>query len=274
MEAIRSYDTAIPAVGIGTWTLRGEQCAQVVRDAIAMGYRHVDTAAAYGNEERVGEGVRASGVPRGELFITTKVQPGDLADGDFQRSVEASLKRLRMDHVDLVLIHWPSPVLSVAETMEPLNDVRRRGLALHIGVSNFTPRRLAEAWAHTEFPIIVNQCEYHPYLNQDDLIAVCEEKGTVLVAYCPLGRGRSFTEPAIVEIAARHGVTPAQVVLRWENQQGAVVIPRSTKTERLRSNLDIFGFRLDAAEMAAISALGRTRHERICNSSLIADWND
>ena len=222
----------------------------------------------------MGEGVRASGIPRGELFMTTKVGPRDLANGDFQRSLEASLERLGMDHVDLVLIHWPSPTLSVAEMMRPLNDVRRRGLTLHIGVSNFTPRRLHEAWVSTEFPIIANQCEYHPYLNQDRLIAACEDKGTVLVAYCPLGRGRSFDEPAIVEIATRHAVSPAQVVLRWENQQGAVVIPRTTRADRLRTNLDIFGFRLDDAEMAAISALSRTRNERICGSSLIADWND
>lgn len=275
MEVVRAHGAEIPAIGLGTWRLSGRDCAPAVAEALRIGYRHVDTASGYGNESEVGEGIRAAGLARSDIFVTTKVSPENLGDGAFQKSVETSLKRLGLDFVDLILIHWPSPRLAVADTIRPLNDVKRRGLARHIGVSNFTPRRFAEAWAATSEPIVANQCEYHPYLDQDRLIALCREKGTAFIAYCPLGRGNAFNDLVIADIARRKGKTPAQVMLRWEIQQpGVVTIPKSSKPDRLRENFDVFGFTLDPAEMAAISALGKKHHDRICASSLIADWDD
>ena len=188
MQYVSANGAEIPAIGFGTWTLRGSAGAKAVAEAVGIGYRHIDTAAGYGNETEVGEGIRASGVPRSEIFLTTKVQPENLADGVFQKTVEGSLKRLRMDQVDLVLIHWPSQHLAVADTIRPLNDVKRRGLTRHIGVSNFTLPLLAEAWAATSEPLVTNQCEYHPYLNQDRVLAACRAKGMSFTAYAPLGR--------------------------------------------------------------------------------------
>ena len=268
VQHVSANGAEIPAIGFGTWTLRGSAGAKAVAEAVGIGYRHIDTAAGYGNETEVGEGIRASGMPRSEIFLTTKVQPENLADGVFQKTVEGSLKRLRMDQVDLVLIHWPSQHLAVADTIRPLNDVKRRGLTRHIGVSNFTLPLLAEAWAATSEPLVTNQCEYHPYLNQDRVLAACRAKGMSFTAYAPLGRKRVFDEPAIAAAAARHGKTQAQIVLRWEIQQpGVLAIPKSASPDRMRENLSVFDFSLSEAEMAAISAISRRHHQRICDFS-------
>jgi diketogulonate reductase-like aldo/keto reductase len=274
MQTVHANGAEIPAIGLGTWTLRGRECARAVADALAAGYRHIDTAANYGNEEAVGEGIRASGIARGEIFVTTKIPPDSLADGPCQRSVEASLRRLGLDRVDLVLIHWPNERLSAAAMMRPLNDVKRRGLARHIGVSNFTVKLLAEACEATEEPLVANQCECHPYLNQDRLLAACREKGIAFVAYCPLGRRGAFNEPAIAGIARRKDRTPAQVVLRWHLQQGVAAIPRSSNPARIRENLAVFDFSLSEAEMASISALTRTHHHRICDFGFSPGWDE
>ena len=179
-----------------------------------------------------------------------------------------------MDQVDLVLIHWPSQRLAVADTIRPLNDVKRRGLTRHIGVSNFTIPLLSEAWAATSEPLVTNQCEYHPYLNQDRVIAACRDKGMSFTAYAPLGRRRVIDEPAIVEIAGRRGKTPAQIVLRWEIQQpGVLAIPKSSRPSRMRENLAVFDFSLNDAEMTAISAISRTHHERICDFGFSPVWD-
>ena len=273
MHSVSANGAEIPAIGLGTWTLRGDACARTVAEAIRAGYRHIDTAVDYGNEAAVGEGIRASGVPRDALFVTTKIPAESLADGDSQRCVEASLRRLGLDRVDLVLIHWPSRRLSVAETIRPLNDAKRRGLTRHIGVSNFTVALLAEAWAATKEPLVANQCEYHPYLNQDRVLAACRARGMAFTAYCPLGRTMVFDEPVIAGLAARKARTPAQIVLRWEVQQGVVPIPKSGNRERIRENLDVFGFTLDEAEMASISALTKTHHQRICDFGFSPKWD-
>jgi diketogulonate reductase-like aldo/keto reductase len=246
--------------------LRGTECARVVAEAIGVGYRHIDTAAGYGNEGAVGEGIRSSGIDRGELFITTKVPESSLSDGACQRAVEGSLARLRLDQVDLVLIHWPNRRMSAAEMIGPLGEVKRRGLARHIGVSNFNVTLLEEAWQATSEPIVANQCEYHPHLNQDRLLAACRKAGTAFIAYCPLGRASVFSEPAIVGLAREKGRTPAEVVLRWHiQQQGVAAIPKTRSLERLKENLDISDFALSPAEMTAISALTK-RHDRICDA--------
>ncbi len=264
----------IPAIGLGTFTLTGETATRLVAGAIEAGYRHIDTAAMYDNEEAVGAGLREGGTPRDELFVTTKVWPSDIADGDLQRSLEASLKRLRLDHVDLALIHWPNPAIPLADSIGALNAVKERGLARHIGVSNFTVALVEEAVSLSRQPLACNQIEYHPYLNQDRVIAACRKHGLAVVSYCPLARGAElFAEPAVAEAAERHGRTPAQIVLRWQVQQeGVAAIPRSSKPERIRENLAVFDFALETEEMEAIHAL-RARGYRICDFEFSPEWD-
>ena len=276
MQVVEAQGARIPVVGFGTWRLSGEACARAVADALRVGYRHIDTAAAYGNEAEVGEGLRAAGVARDDVFVTTKVMPQDLEDGAFQRTLDRSLEQLGIGAVDLVLIHWPSRELPMAECIASLNHARARGAARHIGVSNFTTALLREAWAATDAPLVTNQCEYHPYLPQDALLEACREWGMAFTAYSPLGRQRVLDDPMILAIAARHGRTPAQVVLRWDIQQpGVVTIPKSATPERIAQNLDIFGFVLSDEEMAAISALGAAHRHRIANfGGLAPQWDD
>jgi diketogulonate reductase-like aldo/keto reductase len=264
----------IPAIGLGTWTLDDEAAARLVSEAINVGYRHIDTAAMYQNEAGVGAGLRSSGVPRSEIFLTTKVWYSDVAEGDLQRSVEASLERLDVDHLDLVLIHWPSPTVPLAESIAALNEVGDRGYARNIGVSNFPVALLEEAVKLSKEPLVCNQVEYHPFLNQDRLLEACRALGIALVSYCPLARGGELAaEPAIAAAAGRLDRSPAQIVLRWHIQQiGVAAIPRSSRPERIAENLRVFDFSLSDEEMASISAL-RSRGLRICDFEFSPNWD-
>jgi diketogulonate reductase-like aldo/keto reductase len=263
----------IPALGLGTWDLRGSVCEAQVAGALDMGYRHIDTAAMYDNEAEVGAGIRASSVPRDDIFLTTKVWPDDAADGDCQRSVEASLARFGLDYVDLILLHWPNPRVPVAETMGALGDVKRRGLARHIGVSNFNVELLREAVATSDEPVVVNQVEYHPFLDQSALLAECRGQGIALTAYSPLAKGRVFSDPVLREIASRHGKNAGQVALRWlVQQQGVAAIPRSGKRERVAEFFDIEDFALSGDEMQRIGALAGPGG-RLVNLSWAPDWD-
>lgn len=274
MNSIDANGARIPAIGLGTWTLKGRSCSELVEHALAVGYRHVDTAAAYGNEEEVGAGIRASGIPRNDLFLTTKVWPFDLASGDFMKSAEASLKRLGLDQVDLLLIHWPNPEIPLKGTVEALNKARREGLTRHVGVANFTTGLLAEARGFSEAPLVCDQVEYHPYLDQRKLLDACRAAGMAMVSYCPLHRGGDLLEEKVVkDAAAAHGVTPGQVVLRWHVQQdGVIAIPRTSKKERLAENIGIFGFALSDAEMQAVSTLSG-KNRRLCDFDFSPEWD-
>lgn len=274
MHRIKANGANMPCLGLGTWTLEGRQCTELVAHAIDLGYRHVDTAASYGNEEAVGAGIRASGIARNDVFVTTKVWHTDLQADDFRRSAEASLERLGLDHVDLLLIHWPNPSVPLAETIGALNRAREDGLARHIGVSNFPTALLAEAISLSAAPLACDQVEYHPRLDQRKVISACRAAGMATVSYCPLFRGGAlFDEPAIALAARGHGKTPAQVVLRWHVQQdGVAAIPRSSDRGRIAENLDIFDFALSDAEMEAISALG-SANSRICNFGFSPQWD-
>jgi diketogulonate reductase-like aldo/keto reductase len=274
MNRIDANGARIPVLGLGTWTLKDRPCSELVEHALAIGYRHIDTASSYHNEEAVGAGIRASGIPRDEFFLTTKVWPTDLAPADFMNSAEASLKRLGLDHVDLLLIHWPNRDIPLQGTVEALNKARREGLARHIGVANFTTALLADARRYSEAPLVCNQVEYHPYLDQQKILEACRKAGMATVSYCPLHRGGDLLEKAAVKDAARaHGATPGQVVLRWHvQQQNVAAIPRTSKKERLAENIDIFGFSLSDAEMQAISALS-TRNSRLCDFDFSPEWD-
>ena len=269
---VAAHGAAIPAIGLGTWQLRGEECSAAVQTALGIGYRHVDTAAMYGNEEAVGAGLRASGIPRDEVFVTTKVWPDDLAPADLRRSAEASLRRLGLSRVDLLLIHWPNAAIPLSGSIKALCGAKRAGLARHVGVANFTVRLLDEAVALADEPIVANQCEYHPYLDQGAVIAACRRHGVAFVSYCPIGKAQVLSESAIRAIAAAHGRTPAQVVLRWHLQQGVAAIPKSGNPGRIAENLSVSGFTLTDDERARISALAR-RGGRMVAPSWSPPWD-
>jgi 2,5-diketo-D-gluconate reductase B len=247
----------IPLLGLGTWDLRGRVCARVVEQALRLGYRHIDTAEMYDNEREVGEGLRASGVRRDDVFITTKIWPTHFGPREFDRATHESLARLRLNNVDLLLLHWPHQRLPLAETISVLCKAKRDGLARHIGVSNFSVQQLEEAVRVATEPLVCNQFECHPFLDQSALIAACRHEGMAVVAYSPLARGRIRDNPVLSRIGAAHHKSAAQVCLRYLVQQRIVVIPRTAKVERLSENAAIFDFSLSNAEMTSIAALAR-----------------
>ena len=267
---IEANGARIPSVGFGTWTLRGKECARLVEQAIAVGYRHIDTAQMYDNERAVGEGVRASG-KRDDVFITTKVQPENLRARDLEESARQSVKTLGFEP-DLLLIHWPNSRIPLAETIGALNKVKREGLTRHIGVSNFTVALLEQAVKLSEVPLVCDQIECHPFLDQSKVIAACRRHGMAVVAYSPIARGGADRDKVLTRIGQAHGKSAAQVSLRYLVQQGLVVIPRTSKAERLKENIEVFDFELTPAEMKDIHALG-SRASRIVDWSYSPDWD-
>lgn len=271
MQTVEAKGFRIPLVGLGTWMLRGRDCARLVEQAIRAGYRHIDTASMYDNERDVGEGVRASG-KRAEVMVTTKVPPGSLAPHELERSVKESLANLRLDHIDLLLIHWPNPRVPLSETLGAMAKMKREGYARQIGVSNFTVALLDEANRVSSEPLVCNQIECHPFLDQSKVIAACKKHGMAVVAYSPIARGNARGDAVLGRIGKAHGKSAAQVCLRFLVQQGIVVIPRTSKVERLAENLDLFDFALSEAEMAEIGKLG-ARRNRIVDWSWSPDWD-
>jgi 2,5-diketo-D-gluconate reductase B len=253
---LSAHGAEIPAIGFGTSSLG--DCGEIVASALGLGYRHIDTAWKYGTERGVGAGIRASGVPRGEIFLTTKVSHEYLRRDDFARSVDESLTNLGVDFVDLLLVHWPNPAIPLAEPMAALAQAKRAGLARHIGVANFNIALLDQAIRLCPEPLVTLQAEYHAHLDQAKLTDACRRRGLIFTAYCPLGRGRLLRDPVLADIAARKGRPLAQIALRWLIQQGNLAaIPRSSNAKRMAENLDVFGFALSADEMARIAALKR-----------------
>jgi 2,5-diketo-D-gluconate reductase B len=252
-----AHGAAIPAIGFGTSGM-GDVRAEHIATALKAGYRHIDTAWKYGTEGQVGEGLRASGVPRQQIFLCTKVSHEYLHAADFARSVDESLKSLGVDYVDLLLVHWPEKNTPLAETMAALAKAKQQGLSRHIGVANFNIAMLDQAIRLCPEPLVTLQAECHPYLDQSKVIAACRERGLVLTAYCPLARGRLNGDPVLADIARRTGKTFAQVALRWLMQQKVIAaIPRSSNATRIAENLDVFDFELNAQDMRRIGALAR-----------------
>ena len=249
---------SMPALGFGTSPMTGGLSADTVAAALKAGYRHIDTARKYGTERAVGEAIRVSGVPRNDIFLTTKVSHENLRAGDFAKSVDESLAALGVDYVDLLLIHWPNPEIALSETMPALAKVKRRGLARHIGVANFNVALLEQAIKLCPEPLAALQAEYHPYLDQSKLLAAVREHKLVFIAYCPLGRGRLFGDPVLADIAAAHGRSVAQIALRWLLQQNIAAIPFSSKPQRIADNFNVFDFTLTDVEMKRIAALKRS----------------
>jgi len=256
IPAIEAQGAHIPLIGLGTWDLRGRTCARMVEEALRLGYRHVDTAELYDNEHEVGEGLRSSGVAREEVFVTTKVWPSHFAARELERAAKESLARLKLAQVDLLLLHWPNPRIALRETIGALCKVKRAGLARHIGVSNFTVALIEEAVGLADEPLVCDQIEVHPFIDQSKVIAACARHGMAVVAYSPVARGGVKRDKVLAKIAAAHGKTAAQVALRFLVQQNVVAIPRTSRVERLKENLAIFDFALTKAEMAEIARLG------------------
>jgi 2,5-diketo-D-gluconate reductase B len=254
----------IPAIGFGTSQLG--DCGEVVANALQVGYRHIDTAWKYFTEKGVGEGIRASGVPREQIFLTTKVSHEYLRANDFARMVDESLKNLQVDYVDLLLVHWPTvDGIPLAETMGALAKAKREGKTRHIGVANFNIDLTREAMRLCPEPFATLQAEYHPYLDQSKVLAFCRDAGLLFIAYCPLARGRLFKDPVLAEIAQSRGRTIAQVALRWLMQQGNIAaIPRSANPAHMGESLAVFDFSLTDDEMKRIHALQRP-NGRIAN---------
>jgi len=252
---VEAHGARIPLLGLGTWQLRGRTCARLVEQALRLGYRHIDTAEIYGNEAAVGEGVHASGVKRAKLFICTKIWPSHYAPGELERTARDCLVRLRLSEVDLLLLHWPNPQIPLAETLGALCRVKREGLARHIGVSNFTIAQIEEALKLSGEPLVCNQIECHPFLDQSKLIAACRLHGVAVVAYAPIARGAIGDNEVLARIGSAHGKSAAQICLRFLVQQNIAVIPRTSRIERLEENAAIFDFALGEEEMAAIAGL-------------------
>jgi 2,5-diketo-D-gluconate reductase B len=255
IPVVEAHGARVPLLGLGTWDLRGRTCARLVEQALRLGYRHVDTAEMYDNEREVGEGLRASGIKRDEVFVTTKVWPSHFAPRELERAAKDSLVRLRLSEIDLLLLHWPNPHIPLGETLGALCKLKRAGLARHIGISNFTVALIEEAVRLSSEPLACNQIEVHVFLDQTKVIAACHKHGLAVVAYSPIARGGLKNDQMLGRIGKGHGKTAAQVGLRFLVQQGIVVIPRTSRIERLSENLAIFDFELSDAEMAEIAAL-------------------
>ncbi len=274
MKTVNANGANIPVLGFGTFRIPGEQMLRILPQAIKIGFRHIDTAQAYRNEAQVGEAIQSSGVARDEIFLTTKVWVDNYKHADFIASVDESLKKLRTDHVDLLLLHWPNNSVPLAEQIGALNEVRKAGKVKNIGVSNFTTALMAKSVELSDAPIATNQIEYHPYLDQTKVLDTARATGMSITAYFAMADGKVPNEPLLKDIGSRHGKTAAQVVLRWLIQQKDVVTLSKTATEsRLSENFDIFDFELSVDEMAAIHKLARPNGRIVSPGGLAPDWD-
>ena len=273
MDNLSFKNIKIPALGFGTWQLRGKECAQSVAAALKHGYRHIDTAQIYENESEVGAGIRNSGVPRGDIFLTTKVWMDKLHDGDLQKSADESLKKLKTDYVDLLLIHWPVEDVPFEEQLRALQDVQKKGKARLIGVSNFTVAQMKHVTDDLGAVIAANQVEYHPFLSQTPVLDFCRKHGMFLTAYSPLARGKVNDASVLQDIAKKHGKTARQVTLRWLIQQGNVAaIPKAGSEKHIKENFAIFDFKLTDDEMKRINALA-SPDGRLIDPDWAPEWD-
>jgi 2,5-diketo-D-gluconate reductase B len=274
MHTIFANGAKIPAIGFGTYGMGRPEMLRMIPAALKGGFRHIDTAQIYRNEEEVGEGIASSGIPRSEIFVTTKVWVANYPESRFAPSVDESLTKLRSEYIDLLLLHWPHESVPLAEQVGLLNETVRAGKVRHIGVSNFNRRLLDQVIDLSAFPLVTNQFEYHPYLNQSLVIDATRKAGLAVTAYCAMAVGRVLWDPTIAEIANSHGRTIPQVVLRWLIQQDDVVaLSRTTNPDRIVENLAVFDFELREDEMGAIQTLARPSSRIVNPAGLAPVWD-
>jgi diketogulonate reductase-like aldo/keto reductase len=272
MQFVEAHGLRIPTIGFGTMTLKEDVCVQAVKTALQLGYRHLDTAWFYGNEKEVGEGLRQSGIGREEVLVCTKVRETHLEPDKFRQSLGESLANLQLPYVDLLLIHWNNKDIPLKTSVGALCQAKKDGLARHVGVANFTTRLLDEAWAVTSEPLVCNQIEVHPFINQDKVLAASKKHGMAVVAYVPIARGKVPGAEALERIGKAHGKTSAQVSLRYLVQLGCCAIPRTANPQHMKENLDVFDFNLSDAEMAELKALNGT-NMRVVNPPHAPAWD-
>ena len=261
--------TEVPRIGFGTWQLTGRQGEDGVRDALEIGYRHIDTARMYHNEAQVGAAIADSGVDRGDIFLTTKIFPSDFEPARLKTAAEDSLRKLRTDYVDLLLLHWPTDDVPLEDTLEALGDLQEAGRIRHPGVSNFPAGMLERALGI--LPLLADQVEYHPFLGQDALLQLVAERDVMLTAYSPLARGRVPPDRVLAQIGEEHGKTAGQVALRWLIEQPQVTaVPKASSHDRRVENFDVFDFQLTDSDRERIGALPKDR--RTIDPSWAPDW--
>jgi 2,5-diketo-D-gluconate reductase B len=272
-QGFQTQGISVPRLGLGTFRMQGDVCRAAVESALALGYRHIDTAEMYGNEDAVGAGIASSGVARGNLHVTTKVWPDHLGSPDAIRGAfDVSLKKLRLDHVDLYLVHWPSRNMNLPIVLETLTKLKQEGRTRAIGVANFTLALLKSAVEDIKAPIACNQIEYHVMLDQSKVLAYLRSKSIPLVAYCPLAQGRAASNDTLAAIGRKHNASAAQVALKWLlDQDGVAAIPKASRKESQQANLDATKVMLDDDDRKAIAAL--PKHNRCVNPGMAPDWD-
>lgn len=269
--------TNIPVLGLGTWQSTGQDCIDIVTQALQMGYEHIDTAQAYSNEKQVGQGIKQSGVNRDTFFLTTKIFPDDMKfePEKLKEAAKRSLANLDTDYIDLLLLHWPDDRVPLSETIPALCELQKQGLTRHIGVSNFNIAQLIEAQKFADVPITVNQVEFHPFIKQDTLQTFLNNRHILLEAYSPLARGDVFDNDIIKKIADKHNVTPAQVSLAWIlSDKNRIAIPKTSNPAHLQGNLDAINVQLSADESEQISSLARSEGRKIREFKYAPKWDD
>ena len=272
MKIIKTQGVSIPRLGFGTFRMPGAESQPVVESAIALGFRHIDTAAMYENETAVGAALAASGVKRDELFVTTKVWHDQLSADALRRAFDLSLGKLRLDYVDLYMIHWPTRDIDIAVSLEALMELRQRGLTLAIGVCNFNLPMIRRAVEEIGAPIAAHQVEYHAFLSQTPMLAYLRSKAIPLTAYAPLAQGRAANDPTLAAIGRKHGATAAQVAIAWLlDQHGVIAIPKAGRPESQKANLDALGVRLDDEDRAAIATL--PKDQRFVRPPFAPEWD-
>jgi len=272
MESLQTQGISLPRLGLGTFRMQGDACRAAVESALALGYRHIDTAEMYGNEEAIGAAIAASRLPRKDLHVTTKVWHENLAPDAIRRAFDASLKKLRLDHVDLYLVHWPSRRMNLPEIFETLLKLRQDGRTRAIGVANFNLALLKTVVEEIQAPIACNQVEYHVMLDQTPLRRYLAAKAIPLVAYCPLAQGKVASDPTLLTIGRKHGASAAQVALKWLlDQDGVAAIPKASRPESQQANLDALHVGLDDEDLKAIAALPKDK--RCVNPGFAPAWD-
>jgi 2,5-diketo-D-gluconate reductase B len=272
MDSIKTQGIAMPKLGLGTFRMQGDACRAAVESGLALGYRHVDTAEMYGNEDAIGAAIAASRVPRGELHVTTKVWVENLAPDAIRRAFDASLKKLRLDHIDLYLVHWPSRSMKLPAVLETMVKLKQEGRVRAIGVANFTTGLLKVAVEEVRAPIACNQVEYHVMLDQSKVMKYLAAHGIPLVAYCPLAQGRVASDATLAGIGRKHNASAAQVALKWLlDQDGVAAIPKASRAESQKANLEALKVVLDDEDHKAIAALPKDR--RCVNPGFGPDWD-